>query len=223
MKTDARILRYLKPILFLLALVPFGWTVFDGFIGELGANPVEEITHRTGNWTLRLLLITLAITPLRRLTGWNWLIKLRRMLGLFAFFYVSLHFLTYAWLDAYFDLAYVAEDIIDRPYITAGFVSLCILLPLALTSTNGMVRRLGGKRWQALHRLVYVAGIGGVLHYLWLVKADLTEPLIYLAILVLLLALRVPSLSKKLGKVRSLRGVGSAAAQTTSNGATSHS
>ena len=163
--------RLLKPIVFALCLVPLGLLLWRGFTGDLTANPIEYITHRTGDWTLRLLLITLAITPLRRLTGWNAVIRLRRMLGLFAFFYGSLHFLTYVVLDHFFALDSILEDLTDRRFVTAGFTGFVLMIPLALTSTQAMVRRLGGRRWQALHRLVYASACAGVVHYLWLVKA----------------------------------------------------
>jgi sulfoxide reductase heme-binding subunit YedZ len=181
-----------KTGVFAAALAPFTALVVAGFTDGLGANPVETITHTTGDWTLRLLLAALAITPLRHLTGWIWLTRLRRMVGLFAFFYLMLHFSTYAVLDASLDLAYVVEDVADRLYITAGFSAFVMLVPLAATSTNAMVRRLGPLRWRKLHRLVYAAGICGVLHYLWLVKADLREPLVYTGILAILLAARLP-------------------------------
>ena len=179
-------------VLFALALAPFTALVVAAFTDGLGANPVETITHTTGEWTLRLLLATLAITPLRHLTGWVWLTRLRRMVGLFAFFYLVLHFSTYAVLDASLDLAYVVEDVAERLYITAGFAAFVMLVPLAATSTNAMVRRLGPLRWRRLHRLVYAAGICGVLHYLWLVKADLREPLVYAGVLAVLLGARLP-------------------------------
>ena len=151
-----------KAGVFAAALVPFAALVFAGLTGGLGANPVEYITHTTGEWTLRLLLATLAITPLRHLTGRAWLVRLRRMVGLFAFFYLTLHFTTYAVLDASLDLAYVVEDVADRLYITVGFAAFVMLVPLAATSTNKMVRRLGPLRWRRLHRLVYAAGICGL-------------------------------------------------------------
>jgi len=200
---------------FAAALAPLLALVYAGFTDALGANPVEAITHTTGEWTLRLLLVTLAITPLRRLTGWVWLTRLRRMAGLFAFFYLMLHFATYAVLDASLDLAYIVEDVADRLYITAGFAAFVMLVPLAATSTNAMVRRLGPVRWRRLHRLVYAAGICGVLHYLWLVKADLREPLVYTAILAVLLAARLPVVANRL-KPRRSRGTGKAAAATAS-------
>ena len=192
-----------KSGVFAAALVPLAALVFNGLTGGLGANPVEAITHTTGEWTLRLLLATLAITPLRHLTGRAWLIRLRRMVGLFAFFYLTLHFATYAVLDASLDLAYVVEDVADRLYITVGFAAFVMLVPLAATSTNAMVRRLGPLRWRKLHRLVYAAGICGVLHYLWLVKADLREPLVYAGILTILLAARLPVVVQRLQARRS--------------------
>ena len=197
----------IKTGLFATALAPFTALVVAGFTDELGANPVETITHTTGEWTLRLLLATLAITPLRHVTGWVWLTRLRRMTGLFAFFYLMLHFTTYAVLDASLDLAYVVEDVADRLYITAGFAAFVMLVPLAATSTNAMVRRLGPLRWRRLHRLVYAAGICGVLHYLWLVKADLREPLVYAGILAILLAARLPAVVKWMQARRS-KGAG---------------
>ncbi len=184
-------MKWFKLALFPLCLVPLALLAVDGYRDTLGANPIEVITHSTGTWTLVFLLITLGITPLRRITGVNALIKLRRMLGLFAFFYACLHFVTYFWLDQFFDWPAIVKDVIKRPFITVGFTSFMLLLPLALTSTNAMMKRLGGRRWQLLHRLVYVIAIGGVVHYLWLVKKDLTQPLIYAAVLGLLLGYRI--------------------------------
>jgi sulfoxide reductase heme-binding subunit YedZ len=157
----------------------------------LGANPIEKITHATGDWTLRFLLTTLAITPLRKLLGVPALIRFRRMFGLFAFFYACLHFTTYIWLDKFFNLHEMLADIAKRKFITVGFTAFLLLIPLALTSTAGSIRRLGGKRWQALHRLIYVSAVAGVIHYLWLVKADIRKPLIYGAILAVLLLYRI--------------------------------
>jgi len=194
--------RLLKPAIFVAALVPATLLVWNAFNDGLGANPVEAITFETGLWGLRFLLITLCVTPLRRATGWQWLARIRRMLGLFAFFYVCLHFLTYLVLDAFFDLHYILEDILDRTYITLGFTSFVLLVPLAVTSTNAMVRRLGGRNWRRLHRLVYVAALGAVLHFLWLVKADMREPLIYLAMLLVLLLARVPAVADRLSRLR---------------------
>ncbi|HHH39558.1 MAG TPA: sulfoxide reductase heme-binding subunit YedZ [Sedimenticola sp.] len=185
-------MRFIKPALFLACLAPFVWLVWRAAAGGLGANPIEAVTRFTGDWALRLLLLTLAVTPLRRITGWHALIRQRRMLGLFSFFYASLHFLTYALLDQGLSLAAIGEDILKRPYITLGFLVFLMLVPLAATSSNAMIKRLGGRRWRRLHRLVYLCGIGGVLHYLWLVKADVREPLIYLGVLLLLFALRLP-------------------------------
>jgi methionine sulfoxide reductase heme-binding subunit len=172
-------------------LLPLAALAGQALSHNLGANPIDEITDQTGTWTLRLLLITLAVTPVRRLTGWNRLIQLRRMLGLFAFFYGSLHFLTYIWLDQFFVIEDIIADVMDRPFITVGFTSFVLLIPLAVTSTTAMIKRLGGKWWQRLHRLVYVTAIGGVVHYLWLVKADIQQPLLYGSILGVLLAYRL--------------------------------
>ncbi len=180
-----------KAVIFVLALVPVAGLVRDALTGNLGAEPIDQITRLTGEWTLRFLLITLTVTPLRRLTGWHSLVRLRRMLGLFAFFYACLHFLTYLVLDQFFDWDAIVEDIVERNYILVGFSAFCLLVPLAVTSTNAMMRRLGGKRWQRLHRLVYVAAIGGVLHFLWLVKADASEPLVYAGLLLVLLGYRL--------------------------------
>jgi sulfoxide reductase heme-binding subunit YedZ len=183
--------RVVKPLLFAACLVPAALLLSDFLRDNLSANPIEEITHRTGDWTLRLLLVALAVTPLRRVTGVNGLIRLRRMLGLFAFTYALLHFSTYIVLDQFFALDAIVEDVAKRPYITVGFTGFCLLIPLAVTSTKGWVRRLGGNRWGALHRLVYVAAAGGVLHYLWLVKGNQAAPVYYAGILVVLLAFRV--------------------------------
>jgi sulfoxide reductase heme-binding subunit YedZ len=164
--------------------------VWDAFTDGLEADPVKDITHRTGWWTLAFLVLTLAVTPVRRLTGWNQVIKLRRMLGLVAFFYACLHFLTYAGLDQLFSLEYVGEDILKRPYITVGFTAFLLLIPLAVTSTKGWIRRLG-KRWQMLHRLIYLSAALGVVHFYWSVKADVREPLLFAAVLALLLGSRL--------------------------------
>lgn len=184
--------RVLKPLLFIALLLPLAVLLADGLRGALGANPVERITHETGIWALRLLVATLAVTPLRRLSGQQWLARLRRMLGLFGFFYLCLHLSTYLWLDHFFDWSTVVEDVLERPYITVGMLAFVLLLPLAATSTDAMLRRLGGRRWQRLHRLAYLATLLGCLHFLWLVKADLTEPLIYAVITLGLLATRLP-------------------------------
>jgi len=184
-------LAWLKPAVFVLCLVPLLRLGVLAFTWGLGANPVEFVLHSLGTWTLVLLLVTLSVTPLRRLTGWNALIRLRRMLGLFAFFYACLHFFTYVGIDQFFDWHTIVADIAKRPYITVGFASFLLLIPLAVTSTNAMQRRLGGKRWQRLHRLVYVAAAGGVVHYLWLVKKDMSQPLLYGLLLLVLLGLRL--------------------------------
>ncbi len=197
--TERRV-RLAKVALFAACCVPLALLVAAGLTDELGANPVETITHETGEWALRLLLLTLALTPLRKLTGAATLIRFRRMLGLYAFFYVCLHLLTYVWLDAFFSLAYIWDDIVKRLYITAGFAGFCVMVPLAVTSTNAMIRRLGAKTWQRLHRLAYAAALAGVLHFLWLAKADLREPLIYLSIFAVLMLARLPPISRKLGR-----------------------
>lgn len=181
-----------KPILFIVCLLPLALILFDTFTDGLGANPVEALSHRTGAWTLRFLFITLAITPLRKQFGWTRLVPLRRMLGLYAFFFACLHLFVYLVLDRSMLLSEILVDIGKRPYITIGFAVFLMLLPLAATSTNGMVRRLGGRRWKRLHRLVYPAAIGGVIHFFWLVKSDITEPFIYSVILAGLLAYRLP-------------------------------
>jgi len=184
-------LRYLKPAVFLAALVPLALLVWDGLHGSLGANPIEAITHSTGDCTLTFLLITLSITPLRKLTRQYWLIGLRRMLGLFAFFYGTLHLTTYVWLDKFFDVHEMLADIAKRRFITAGMTGFALLIPLALTSTKWAIRKMGGKRWQALHRLIYFSAAAGVIHYIWLVKADLKKPLEYAAVFGVLLLYRV--------------------------------
>jgi methionine sulfoxide reductase heme-binding subunit len=180
----------MKAPVFALCLSPVLLLVWRGFSGGLGANPIEFITHATGDWTLRFLAITLAVTPLRKLLRLPELVRFRRMLGLFAFFYGCLHFMTYLWLDKFFSWAEIAKDVVKRPFITAGFTAFVLLMPLAVTSTAGWIRRLGGKRWQMLHRLVYVSAVAGVVHYYWLVKSDITLPVFYGAIVGLLLAYR---------------------------------
>lgn len=180
----------LKPFIFLLCLVPFAQLAYNAYIGDLGVNPIDFITRFTGSWALIFLIGTLAVTPARRLTGWNDLIKLRRMLGLFAFAYALTHFATYLVLDHFFDWRAIGKDILKRPYVTAGFTAFVIMLPLALTSTAGMIRRLG-KRWQKLHRLIYVAAAAGVIHFYWLVKADIRRPAQYGFVLGLLLIYRI--------------------------------
>jgi len=171
--------------------MPLARLAWKGTHDGLGANPIEFITLSTGTWTLVFLLVTLAITPLRRLTGQAWLIRFRRLTGLFAFFYATLHFTTYIWLDKFFDFPEMLKDIAKRPFITAGFTAFVLLIPLAATSTAGSIRRLGGRNWQLLHRLIYVSALGGVVHFWWKVKADTRQPAIYAAILAGLLGYRI--------------------------------
>lgn len=180
----------LKPPLFLLSLLPLCWYANGAWHDSLGANPIEAVTRGLGTWALNFLLLTLSITPLRKVTGWTWLLPLRRMLGLFCFFYASVHLMTYLWFDQFFDWAEIGKDILKRPFITVGMLSFVLLLPLALTSNQYAIRRLGGKRWQSLHRLVYLISLLAVLHYAWMVKADISGPLQYAALLALLLGAR---------------------------------
>jgi sulfoxide reductase heme-binding subunit YedZ len=180
-----------KPLLFVAALVPLALLAGRALNDDLGANPIETINRYTGDWTLRFLLLTLIVPPLRKLSGWHVVIRLRRMLGLFAFFYTCLHFLSWIWLDQYFDLDAILQDVAKRPFITLGFACFVLLMPLAVTSTNAMVRRRGGRRWQLLHRLAYFIATGGVIHFLWLVKSGITQPLIYGLILASLLGFRL--------------------------------
>jgi methionine sulfoxide reductase heme-binding subunit len=193
--------RYARPLLFLLCLVPAVALVWFVAAGDLGANPLEEIRDSTGIWTLRFLIITLAITPLRRLTKWHRVIKFRRMLGLFAFFYAVLHFISYIWLDQFFVLAEMVRDFTKRPFIMAGYASFIVLIPLAITSTPKWIVRLGGERWQLLHRLIYISAAAGVLHYFWRVKLDVSRPIIYGIILAILMMLR---------RFRALHGISAA-------------
>jgi methionine sulfoxide reductase heme-binding subunit len=206
--TSQQALRFIvKPVVFVAALGPVGWLTWAGLTNNLSANPLSDLTNETGLWALRFLCISLAITPLRRLSGWNALIKFRRMLGLYAFFYGVLHFLVYTIADRFAGLdfpdgivswttvrnlaASVGADIYKRPFITIGFTTLMLLLPLAITSTTGWIRRMGGKQWAMLHRLAYVAAVTAVVHYYWLVKADVRSPLLYAAIVAVLLGARV--------------------------------
>ncbi len=184
-------LRFTKIAIFLAALIPLARLAWKAFHDGLGANPIEVITHSTGDWTLILLLTTLSITPLRRITRQYWLIGVRRMIGLFAFFYGTLHFLTYIWLDKFFDVHEMLKDIAKRRFITVGFSAFVLMIPLALTSTAWSIRRLGGKNWQRLHRLIYFTGVLAVVHYTWLVKADRRKPIEYGIVLGILLAYRV--------------------------------
>lgn len=182
--------KWTKAAVFALSIVPFAALVERTLQGRLGANPVEFLQHATGDWTLRFLVFTLAVTPLRKLLRLPELIRFRRMLGLFAFFYVSLHFLTYIGPDQSFDLAGMWQDVAKRKFVTVGFLGFVLLLPLAITSTAGWIRRLGGKRWQALHRAVYAAAVCGVIHYYWLVKSDVRKPIFYGALFAILLLWR---------------------------------
>ena len=186
-------LRRLKTVLFIAATLPFLRLVVYTINDWLGANPVEFITRNTGDWTLYFLCITLAVTPLRRLTGWNWLIRLRRMTGLFAFFYAALHFMTFLWFDHFFDVAEMLKDVVKRPFITVGFTAFVLLIPLAATSTNAMIKRLGGKRWQWLHRLIYLIAPLAILHYWWMKagKNDFSQPIVFGLIVAALLLARV--------------------------------
>jgi len=188
---NGRMLRWgVKPVVFIACLAPAALMLWEAMAATLGANPVEALLHRTGDWTLRLLLVTLAVTPLRLWTGWSWPLRLRRMLGLFAFFYAVAHVVVYLWLDRQLAWGEIVTDIAERPYITVGFAAFLILSALAVTSPKAMVRRLG-RRWQRLHRWIYPAAVLGVVHFWWLVKADVLEPLVYALVLALLLAVRL--------------------------------
>ncbi|MGH9312315.1 MAG: sulfite oxidase heme-binding subunit YedZ [Vicinamibacterales bacterium] len=178
-----------KAAVFAACLLPLSSLVWRTLAGDLGANPIEAVTLATGRWTLRLLLVTLAVTPVRRVTGWNRLVGFRRMLGLFAFFYATLHFAIYLAIDQFFDWETIVEDVTKRPFITAGFAAFVLLIPLAVTSTKGWIRRLG-RRWQQLHRLIYVSAMLAVVHFIWKVKSDLRDPLFYATILAILLVAR---------------------------------
>ena len=184
-------LAWLKPTVFGASLIPLGWYLGGLWMDTLGANPIETITRGLGTWTLNFLLLTLLMSPLKRYAGWHWPLNLRRMLGLFAFFYGSLHLLSYLWLDQFFDWPAIAKDIIKRPFITAGMGAFALLVPLAATSNLYAIRTLGSRRWQQLHRVVYLVSILGVLHYLWLVKLDFLQPLIYALLLAALFILRL--------------------------------
>lgn len=186
-----RALLAIRIAVFVLCLLPVVYLGYGAWQDTLGANPIEAITHATGEWTLRFLLIGLAISPLRQFTRLDWLMRLRRMLGLYSFFYASLHLMTYVWLDQFFDWGGILHDIGRRPFITVGFLAIVLMGSLAATSFNAAIRILGGRRWQTLHRLVYVAATCGVLHYWWLVKRDVTWPAFYAVILALLLGVRI--------------------------------
>lgn len=188
---------WVKPLVFALCLAPLLWLVFALLTDRLGANPIEALTRDTGEWTLRLLLITLCMTPLRRFTGWSWPLRVRRMLGLFAFFYACVHLSTYVWLDQFFDWGEIGRDILERPFITVGMLAFALLIPLAATSNRFMIRRLG-RNWSRLHQLVYLIPALAVLHFWWLVKADVREPLVYALLFLLLMLLRWPPLARRL-------------------------
>ncbi|CAA7619879.1 sulfite oxidase heme-binding subunit YedZ [Magnetospirillum sp. UT-4] len=198
--------RRLKPAVFLLCLLPLAWLAWRAWSGDLGVNPVETLNRYLGDWALRFLLIALAVTPVRKVTGWAAVMRLRRMLGLYAFFYVCLHLASYVGIDLFFDWSALAKDIVKRNYITLGMLAFLLLVPLAVTSTNAMIRRLGGRRWRRLHMLVYPIGMLGVAHYWMMVKADIREPMLYGAILAVLLGFRV------LDRVRRRSGAAHAAA-----------
>jgi sulfoxide reductase heme-binding subunit YedZ len=182
--------RWAKIVVFAASLAPILWLAWRAWTNDLSANPIEFITRDTGSWTIRFIVLTLAVTPLRKLLGVPDLIRFRRMIGLFAFFYGTLHFLTYIWLDKFFDVGEMLRDVVKRPFITAGFTAFVLMIPLAITSTSGWIRRMGGKRWQLLHRLVYLSGIAGVVHYYWLVKSNIREPLFYASMVGILLFYR---------------------------------
>ena len=180
-----------KPSVWLICLAPFALLVYDGFTDNLTANPIEKITNTTGIWTLRLIVATLAITPLRWFTGINQLINYRRLIGLFAFFYGCLHFTTFFLFDHQFDISGMWQDVLKRPYITAGFVAFVLMIPLAITSTTGWIRRMGGKNWNLLHKAIYITALAGVLHYFWKVKLDATNPVYYGLVVAALLGFRL--------------------------------
>jgi methionine sulfoxide reductase heme-binding subunit len=197
-----RFLRLLKVGVFTLCLGPLGVLIWKATHELLGANPVDVITRSTGKWTLAFLLITLAVGPVRRIVALPWLIRFRRMLGLYAFFYGTLHLMTYVWLDKFFDVQAMLHDIAKRKFITAGMTAFSLMIPLALTSTTGWIRRLGGKRWQALHRLIYFSATAGVVHFLWLVKADRRRPLAFGGVLAALLLWRLAAWAMARGRSR---------------------
>jgi len=192
--------KWTKVLVFAVCLVPLAALIWRALAGKLGANPVEFVQHATGDWTLRFLIFTLSITPLRKLLNLPELIRFRRMLGLFAFFYVCLHFSTYIGPDQSFSLSGIWEDVAKRRYVTVGFAGFLLLIPLAITSTAGWIRRLGGRRWQALHRAIYLSAVAGVIHYYWLVKSDVRKPLEYAGIVGLLLAWRLGTWLRGRGK-----------------------
>jgi len=191
MKDVPRLIKFLKGGIFIASLLPLAWLAGQFLLGDLGANPIEKALHRTGDWTLNFLILTLAVTPLRRLTGWEWLSKLRRMIGLFAFCYAFFHFMIYVGLDQFFSWQAVVEDFGVHPRLIVGLLSFILLIPPTITSSTRMIVRLGIKRWQWVHRPIYLAAIGGVIHYFWLVKRDIQRPLVYTIILAILLGYRL--------------------------------
>ncbi|HTY37522.1 MAG TPA: protein-methionine-sulfoxide reductase heme-binding subunit MsrQ [Bacteroidota bacterium] len=193
----------IKGVVFLLALIPLGSLLYGAEMGTLSANPIKDITEETGVWTLRFIVITLSITPLRKITGWSRFARFRRMAGLFAFFYGFLHFMTYVYLDQFFAFDEILKDVAKRPFITVGFAAFVMMIPLAVTSPQRVLRWMGGKRWTALHRLVYAVALFGVFHYLWLVKADTSRPLRYGAVVAVLLLFRLWDYIR--GKIRKAR------------------
>jgi methionine sulfoxide reductase heme-binding subunit len=186
-----RAIVWIKALLWMACLAPAFYLLYLFRTDSLGTNPIETITHETGDWTLRLLLVTLSVSPLRKITGWAPLIKVRRLIGLFAFFYGVLHLFTYLWLDQFFDWPEIVKDVGKRPFIFAGMAAFLMMVPLAATSTAWAIRKMGGKNWQRLHRLIYLSAIAGVVHYWWLVKSDISEPLQYAIWLGGVLALRL--------------------------------
>lgn len=202
-------IRWSKVLLFVVCLAPLAWAGWRAWNQDLTANPIEYITHFTGDWTIRFIVFALAISPLRKLLRQPQWIRYRRMIGLFAFFYGSLHFLTWLWLDKFFDVREMLKDVLKRPFITAGFLAFALMIPLAVTSTAGWIRRMGGKRWQALHRLIYVTAIAGVVHYYWLVKSDIRLPLLYGSLVGIELLFRVISwgMARRQAPVRKAPGV----------------
>ena len=189
--------RWIKVAAFVASLAPIFWLCWRAWNQDLTANPIEFITRYTGDWTIRFLVLTLAVTPLRKVLGLPDLIRFRRMIGLYAFFYGTLHFVTYIWLDKFFDLAEMLKDVEKRRFITMGFTAFLLMAPLAVTSTRGWIRRMGGKRWQLLHRLVYASGIAGVVHYYWLVKSDIRLPAMYASMVGVLLVYRAVERARK--------------------------
>jgi sulfoxide reductase heme-binding subunit YedZ len=196
-RAEQPVRRVVRPALWLLVVMPALVLVAQLFLDQLGAEPIEELEHASGKWALRFLAASLAVTPIMRLTGWGWMLAQRRFLGLAAFFWVMGHLSVYLVLDQFFDWPAIAEDILKRLYITVGMLGFVLMIPLALTSSKAAIRALGGKRWNRLHRLVYVTAVAGCVHFLWAVKKDVTEPLVYIAVFALLLAMRFVARSNR--------------------------